>query len=44
MLCFATLSTGAPLVRDRTVTGFPNVEEDLAARMTWDAGALPEGH
>ena len=43
VLCFATLSTGEPLARGRTVTGFPNVEEDLADRMTWDAGALPEG-
>jgi putative intracellular protease/amidase len=43
ILAFATLSSGEPLVRGRTVTGFPNVEEDLADRMTWDAGAVPEG-
>jgi putative intracellular protease/amidase len=43
VLCSATLSDGAPLVRGRTVTGFPNVEEDIADRLTWEAGALPEG-
>jgi putative intracellular protease/amidase len=43
ILAFATLSTGEPLVKGKTVTGFPNVEEDLADRMTWEAGALPEG-
>jgi putative intracellular protease/amidase len=30
-------------VAGKTVTGFPNVEEDLADRMTWEAGALPQG-
>ena len=34
---------GTPLVRGKTVTGFPNVEEDEADRLTWEAGALPEG-
>ena len=29
--------------KGKTVTGFPNVEEDAADRMTWEAGALPEG-
>jgi putative intracellular protease/amidase len=43
ILCFATLSTGEPLVKGKTVTGFPNVEEDAADRMTWEAGALPQG-
>lgn len=43
ILAFATLSNGEPLVKGKTVTGFPNVEEDLADRMTWEAGALPEG-
>jgi putative intracellular protease/amidase len=43
ILAFATLGDGEPLVRGKTVTGFPNVEEDLADRMTWEAGALPEG-
>ena len=39
----ATLSDGSHLVDGKTLTGFPNVEEDAADRMTWDAGALPEG-
>lgn len=43
ILAFATLSDGTPLVQGKTVTGFPNVEEDLADRMTWEAGALPDG-
>ena len=43
ILAFATLSTGEPLVKGKTVTGFPNVEEDRADQMTWDAGALPAG-
>jgi putative intracellular protease/amidase len=43
ILAYATLADGTPLVRDRTVTGFPNVEEDEADRLTWEAGALPEG-
>ncbi len=43
ILAFATLSDGTPLVQGKTVTGFPNVEEDLADSMTWAAGALPEG-
>jgi len=43
ILAFATLSTGEPLVKGKTVTGFPNVEEDRADHMTWDAGALPAG-
>jgi putative intracellular protease/amidase len=43
ILAFATLSTGAPLVQGKTITGFPNIEEDLADSMTWEAGALPAG-
>jgi putative intracellular protease/amidase len=43
ILAFATLSNGEPLVKGKTVTGFPNVEEDVADQMTWEAGALPEG-
>ena len=43
ILAFATLSNGAPLVQGKTITGFPNVEEDLADSMTWEAGALPAG-
>jgi putative intracellular protease/amidase len=43
ILAFATGADGEPLVKGKTVTGFPNVEEDLADQMTWDAGALPRG-
>ena len=43
ILAYARLSDGRPLVEGRTVTGFPNVEEDAADRMTWEAGALPAG-
>jgi putative intracellular protease/amidase len=43
ILAFTTLSSGEPLVKGKTVTGFPNVEEDLADQMTWEAGALPQG-
>ena len=43
ILAFATLADGEALVKGKTVTGFPNVEEDLADQMTWEAGALPEG-
>jgi putative intracellular protease/amidase len=43
ILAYATLADGTPLVRGKTVTGFPNVEEDEADRLTWEAGALPEG-
>jgi putative intracellular protease/amidase len=43
ILAFAKLSNGEPLVEGKTVTGFPNVEEDSADRMTWDLGLLPEG-
>jgi putative intracellular protease/amidase len=40
ILRFATLSDGTPLVKGRTVTGFPNIEEDFADQAVWDAGAL----
>lgn len=43
ILAYAKLSDGSPLVDGKTVTGFPNVEEDLADEMTWEAGALPRG-
>ena len=43
ILAYATRSDGTPLVRGKTVTGFPNVEEDEADRLTWEAGGLPEG-
>jgi putative intracellular protease/amidase len=40
ILRFATLSDGTPLVKGKTVTGFPNVEEDFADNAVWEAGAL----
>jgi putative intracellular protease/amidase len=43
LLAYARLSNGEPLVKGKTVTGFPNVEEDAADEMTWQAGALPQG-
>ena len=43
VLAYATRSDGTPLVRGKTVTGFPNVEEDEADRLTWEAGGLAEG-
>jgi putative intracellular protease/amidase len=43
VLAYARLSDGEPLVKGKTVTGFLNVEEDAADRMTWEAGGLPEG-
>src|SRR5882757_5466674 len=43
ILRYATLSTGEPLVKGRTVTGFANVEEDFADDALWEAGLLPTG-
>jgi putative intracellular protease/amidase len=43
ILRYATLSTGEPLVTGKTVTGFPNVEEDFADHAVWEMGALPQG-
>jgi putative intracellular protease/amidase len=43
ILAFAKLADGTPLVAGKTVTGFPNVEEDAADQMTWELGLLPEG-
>ncbi|HUO70961.1 MAG TPA: type 1 glutamine amidotransferase domain-containing protein [Solirubrobacteraceae bacterium] len=40
ILRYATLSTGEPLVKGKTVTGFANIEEDFADQAVWDAGAL----
>ena len=37
---YATLSDGTPLVKGKTVTGFPNVEEDFADEAVWGMGAL----
>ncbi len=41
ILRYARLSNGEMLVTGRTVTGFPNVEEDFADNAVWDMGALP---
>jgi hypothetical protein len=43
ILRYATLSNGDVLVTGKTVTGFPNVEEDFAENAVWDMGALPRG-
>ncbi len=41
ILRYARLSNGEPLARDKTVTGFANVEEDFSDKSVWDAGSLP---
>ncbi len=41
VLRYARLSTGEPLVKGRTVTGFANVEEDFADEAVWSMGLLP---
>jgi putative intracellular protease/amidase len=41
ILRFATLSTGEPLAKRRTVTGFANLEEDFADEAVWSMGLLP---
>jgi putative intracellular protease/amidase len=43
ILRYATLSDGDKLVTGKTVTGFPNVEEDFADHAVWDMGVLPRG-
>lgn len=43
VLKYATLSTGEPLVKGKTVTGFANVEEDFADNAVWDYNLLPRG-
>jgi putative intracellular protease/amidase len=40
ILRYAKLSNGEMLVKNKTVTGFPNVEEDFADNAVWDMGAL----
>jgi putative intracellular protease/amidase len=40
ILAYATLSTGEPLAKGRTVTGFANVEEDFADNAVWSYGLL----
>jgi putative intracellular protease/amidase len=41
ILRFARLSSGVPLVRGKTVTGFANVEEDFADQAVWELNLLP---
>jgi putative intracellular protease/amidase len=41
LLRYARLSNGDYLAKERTVTGFANVEEDYADRAVWEMGALP---
>lgn len=41
ILRYATLSTGEPLAKGRTVTGFANLEEDFADEAVWSMGLLP---
>jgi putative intracellular protease/amidase len=41
VLRYARLSSGEPLVRGKTVTGFANVEEDFADQAVWGMGLLP---
>ena len=42
VLRYAKLSSGEPLVKGKTVTGFANVEEDFADQATRDAGAMAD--
>ena len=41
VLAYARLTSGEPLVKGRTVTGFANVEEDFADNAVWSYGLLP---
>lgn len=43
VLRYARLSTGEPLARGRTVTGFANAEEDFADEAVWAMNLLPRG-
>src|SRR5262245_12639008 len=40
VLRFATVSSGHPLVKGKTVTGFANVEEDYADQAVWSMNLL----
>ncbi len=40
LLRYARLSTGEPLVKGKTVTGFANIEEDFADNAVWSMGLL----
>lgn len=41
VLRYAVLSSGEPLVKGKTVTGFANVEEDFADQAVWGMNLLP---
>lgn len=41
VLRYARLSSGEPLAKGRTVTGFANIEEDFADKAVWDMNLLP---
>jgi putative intracellular protease/amidase len=41
LLRYARLSSGEPLVKGKTVTGFANVEEDYADSAVWNLNLLP---
>jgi putative intracellular protease/amidase len=41
LLRYATLQSGEPLVKGKTVTGFANVEEDFADNAVWSMNLLP---
>lgn len=43
ILRYAKLSSGEPLAKGKTVTGFANVEEDFADNAVWGMGLLPRG-
>jgi putative intracellular protease/amidase len=42
LLRYTTLTNGRPLVAGRTITGFANVEEDVADQAVWSMGLLPK--
>jgi putative intracellular protease/amidase len=42
VLRYARLSTGEPLAKGKTVTGFANVEEDFSDDSVWRMGLLAE--
>jgi putative intracellular protease/amidase len=41
VLRYAKLSSGEPIARGKTVTGFANIEEDFADEAVWGMGLLP---
>lgn len=43
ILKYAKLSNGDYLAKNKTVTGFANVEEDFADQAVWEYGMLPRG-